>query len=182
MQEKEELPKKEMSHQFKKTKKGGGRGGRGKKKRQTVGLMDLPDNVMLRVLTFLDEDSLEAMSAVSQRSHNLVNQVKAAEGEKGLQLVQLPTEVLTLIASHLGVKDLGRLAQVNKRFKVQDFSFSTSFNCCSIGCLPCVDILRYFNTTSAFKLFPVRWLCTVFGHYIGHWSISPSSNFEQGLG
>ena len=65
-----------MSHQFKKTKKGGGRGGRGKKKRQTVDLMDLPDNVMLRVLTFLDEDSLEALSAVSQRSHNLVNQVK----------------------------------------------------------------------------------------------------------
>merc|ERR1719495_701466 len=57
------------------------------------------------------------MLAVSQRSHNLVNQVKAAEGEKCLQLVQLPTEVLTLIASHLDIKDLGRLAQVNKRFK-----------------------------------------------------------------
>ena len=82
--------------------------------------MDLPDDVLLHVMSFLDEPSLEAMATVSQRSSDLVN-LKAEEKntcQGGLQLVQLPTEVLTHIASYLTVKDLGRLAQVNKRFKV----------------------------------------------------------------
>ena len=103
----------EMSHQVKKNRKG--RRGRGRKR---PSLMDMPDNVLLHVLSFLDEPSLEAVSAVSQRSRDLVCQKAEKKACQGLQLVQLPTEVLTLIASKLDIKDLGRLAQVNKRFKV----------------------------------------------------------------
>ena len=105
-----------MSHQVKKNKKGK----RGRPRAKRPCLMDLPDNILLHVLSFLDESSLEAVEAVSLRSRDLARLKKAEKkGCQGPLLDQLPTEVLTHIASYLDIKGLGRLAQVNKRFKVQ---------------------------------------------------------------
>ena len=69
-----------------------------------------------------ENDFLQALSSACRRTKELANQFQRANEEAppiGRKLDQLPTEVLAIIISQfLTVKDVGRLSQVNKRFKV----------------------------------------------------------------
>ena len=73
-------------------------------------MLDLPDDVIKMVVCYLDKDSLQALSLVNRRFHEMLT-------APGLKLDKLPTEILTSITSYLSVKDLGRLSRVNKRFR-----------------------------------------------------------------
>ena len=65
---------------------------------------------------------LQGLSSACRRTKELASQFQRANEEAppiGRKLDQLPTEVLAIIISQfLTVKDVGRLSQVNKRFKV----------------------------------------------------------------
>jgi len=87
------------------------------------GLLDLPDDVLVQIISYLSSDQdRTALGLASKRLHGCVRAAEAAAGcddlnRKSMKLDGLPTEILTTIASFLTVRDLGKLAQVNKRFR-----------------------------------------------------------------
>jgi len=112
-----------MSEMIAAASRGGRRknGQRRARKAKKPNLMNMPDEIFLRIMSFLDSGSLQALSSACRRTKELASQFQRANEEAppiGRKLDQLPTEVLAIIISQfLTVKDVGRLSQVNKRFK-----------------------------------------------------------------
>ncbi|XP_023322974.1 F-box/WD repeat-containing protein 4-like isoform X2 [Eurytemora carolleeae] len=96
-----------------------------------VGLLDLPDCVLVYILELLDETSRTSACSASTQLFNLWIEytqeenefpVIYDENENCLTLENLPADVLLVIFKYLDISTLGRVAQVCKLFRSLSYS------------------------------------------------------------
>lgn len=81
----------------------------------------LPEEVILKIFSYLDRSSLNSICVVNQRLYHLAGQFKFFNPRNpinsGMNLSNLPSEILLNIFSRLDRSSLGRIALVSRRFR-----------------------------------------------------------------
>jgi len=98
--------------------------------REEVGLLDLPDHILVDILFLLDPESRENALAASERldyvwEENVVMETENKdENDNYLKLDFLPVDVLLCVFKYLDIRSLGRVAQVCRQFRTLAYTES----------------------------------------------------------